>query len=197
MTRVRTMPKPSPIHGVGLFALEDIQSGELIWEPDAQHSLHRPAEVNAMDPIDQWEVRFYGWWSAEEVGWIHYPEDDCRFINHSTTPNTRTDTQTGCVYAYGRIPAGAEITQDYRKFEDPLRGELMPGPDDEEDDRGCLPPGIGIVSRVDSGHALNAGRCSIHGCCKPVEDGGYYAHSFDWVGIRVICKSCGDQIPSF
>lgn len=126
MIHVDCIPKPSPIHGVGLFALKAISSGTLIWTLEAKdRKIVQPSEFNKMDPVTQYLTRFYGWLPTGKGYWI-VPTDISRFINHSVKANTTTEATR--FYAAKDIRAGEEITQDYSKFEY-LRSEVLP--DDE------------------------------------------------------------------
>jgi len=98
--RVRTEILPSPIHGRGLFALEPIAAGTVVWKYDP-----------AVDRIEiEPDPNGYSWrvFSGHVV-----PGDAACFINHSSTPNLSTTPGLSPCVAARDIAAGEEITEDY------------------------------------------------------------------------------------
>ncbi|MCA9351834.1 SET domain-containing protein [Patescibacteria group bacterium] len=114
----KTYLEKSNIHGIGLFAGENIQKGEIIWIPSDLFTLHIPEDkFKGLDISDQDIIRHYGYFHKEMNVW-HFASDNSRFINHSVNPTiVRTKTGDG-VQALVDIVRGDELTQNYSDFED-------------------------------------------------------------------------------
>ncbi len=113
--------KPSPIHGVGLFALRDIPKGTdpFVNSLSDEYVELTQEEMDTLDPQvrklvhdmssledDKYYVHAYGF------NIIH----PLFFINHSKSPNTKTK---GLRYiTIRKIKKGEELTVDYETFND-------------------------------------------------------------------------------
>ncbi|MCX7646336.1 MAG: SET domain-containing protein [Rhodobacteraceae bacterium] len=116
MLLVRTTVRQSEIHGLGLFAEEDIPRGTAIWAfdpvldriiPEADLARY-PAHV--ADYLETYCEYF------PETGVLVLSGDNDRFTNHSDRPNTAVVLPNGPearVIAARDIAAGEEITCDY------------------------------------------------------------------------------------
>lgn len=116
MLTVNTRIAPSTIHGIGLFAAQEIEAGTLVWK----HSL-------SLDPV----------WLKDDVGELCGNEkaamlnycyvnsrgeyvlcgDDARFWNFSETPNcdvTMARRGENPVIAVKKIKRGEEMTISFR-----------------------------------------------------------------------------------
>lgn len=109
---------PSPIHGVGVFAVQDIPKGAgvyLRWE-------HRGLLQTTLSELKP-EVKriIIQRWPPVNDGYpFLHPHEDVNlpsFINHSDDPNY---SQSGD-RALKDIKAGEEITQNYGKYKDSLQ----------------------------------------------------------------------------
>ena len=116
MLLVRTSVRQSPIHGLGVFAEEDIPDGAILWrfEPMLDRVIHEgdlgslPAHL--VDFIEVYSEYF------PELGVLVLSGDNDRFTNHSDDPNTEVVLPNGPeahVRARRAIAAGEEITCDY------------------------------------------------------------------------------------
>lgn len=121
MLLMPTYLAPSPIHGIGCFASESIRKGAIVWigccDFDLKFSFADPVEFVMMTKT----VKFYGFQIAEH-DWI-LPFDNARHMNHSEKPNL-IDGPGGCDIAACDIPAGTELTCDYRTFDMDWRNKL-------------------------------------------------------------------------
>lgn len=121
MLLIKASPKPSSIHGLGLFADEDIPKGTMIWKfsPMLDRELTSD-EFAQLAKGEQDYIHFYGF-QSKKTGKYHLSFDNVKFINHSKTPNTASDvSSTDTEYplvAIRDIGAGEEILQDYGDFE--------------------------------------------------------------------------------
>ncbi|MDP3881956.1 MAG: SET domain-containing protein [Nanoarchaeota archaeon] len=121
MFHVKTSVKPSPIHGLGLFADQNIKKGEIIYEPDpALDLLLTQDEFNQLPPTERSHISHYGYFDKKLKKW-HLAHDDIRFCNHKKASNLTL--KDGKLIAKKDIKKGEELTQDYNEFEE-LRGEL-------------------------------------------------------------------------
>lgn len=100
--KANTFIKPSPIHGLGLFAKVDIAKGEKIVQGLADFDTYR----------DEWIVYVKKW----KIKSFAHNNGYC-MINHSKTPNTLRGKQMEII-ASKNIKAGKEITEDYYKLPD-------------------------------------------------------------------------------
>lgn len=125
MLLISTYVAPSRIEGVGIFAAEDVAAGALIWrlEPGLDR-LFTQEDVETLPAVHRAFVERYGY------PYPHDPEitivelDNGRFMNHSTSPNTRfTDPDAG--FTRVAIAAHEEITCDYSEFDPTF--QMLPG----------------------------------------------------------------------
>lgn len=114
MLRVRTYLCTSPIHGIGLFAAEDIPRGTVIWKFDGLDLVFPPSVLERLDPVAVEQLKNYAYLDPKQGGYV-LCADDGRFMNHADTPNTR-ETETTTVAAED-IKIDDEITCDYRRFD--------------------------------------------------------------------------------
>jgi SET domain-containing protein len=120
MLLVRTRLGPSPIHGLGLFAVDPIPAGTAVWRFTPGFDLDlEPATVDAQPQPFRDALLHYGW---VDPGVDRYLLccDDVRFMNHSDTPNVRPRFEgdpRGADVAIRDIAAGEELTIDYRIVE--------------------------------------------------------------------------------
>lgn len=111
MLTVKTYIAPSTIHGIGLFAEEDIPEGTVIWEFTPQFDvLFTADDLVQLSESAQAHVEKYSYFDAARDAFV-LCGDDARFMNHSRRPNT-TETRTQTI-ARRDIAAGEELTCDY------------------------------------------------------------------------------------
>lgn len=111
---VKTKLAPSPIHGVGVFAIHDIPKGQSLYTniipklynlPHKEFSNLFPTVRNLL--LEEWPQILNG--SA-----FAYPTTRIQaFMNHSTEPNYDAVSDI----TLRAIKSGEEITEDYRKIE--------------------------------------------------------------------------------
>lgn len=123
---VPTRLRPSPRHGLGVFAAAPIEAGTVVWrfEPglDLEFTPDRVAGLPAH--VRRWFDHF-GYRDRRTGLWV-LCFDDARFMNHADDPNTRPDfgidPPRGVDVAATQIAEGEEITSDYATFELQPRG---------------------------------------------------------------------------
>jgi uncharacterized protein len=122
MLMVETELRPSAIHGIGPFLLEPVRAGQLIWRFDSRiDRVFSDAEVGEMPEALQRFLRTYSTLHDGLKMWV-LCGDNGRHFNHSVTPNTRSlGIAFGDDVAAQDLPAGTELTSDYRTICDAMR----------------------------------------------------------------------------
>lgn len=109
-----------PMAGKGLFLVEDCARGRVIIAPDNIHTVWPETKLRQF-PADSIEaessVRWFEDWYSLTPEW----SDEC-YVNHSFTPTALW--HLGFIFAADDLPAGAEVTVDYRLVIG--SGEVMP-----------------------------------------------------------------------
>ena len=118
LNTVKCTIKPSPIHGVGVFALRDIKKGDRCYVvPDRSVDWFSlgVSDLNKFDAVypEIKELILARWPLVASGSKFLSPNYDVRlvaFLNHSDHPNYDQATDT----ALEDIKAGEEIVEDYR-----------------------------------------------------------------------------------
>jgi len=100
--------KPSPIHGLGVFAARNFKAGEVIFDTSELRV------ITDEHPLGEGEQEHHCDWLADGRQ-ILLPEPG-RYINHSCEPTTWKQYRNvvrRCATAFRDIRAGEEITHDY------------------------------------------------------------------------------------
>lgn len=108
-----------PGAGQGLFLEEPVAAGRVITAPDAIERTFRHADISASPEL---RAQFHAsarWFEDRYTISPDWP-DEC-YINHSFTPNGLW--HLGFVFALAELPAGTEITVDYRHLLPPGQAE--------------------------------------------------------------------------
>lgn len=115
MLCVRTVLRPSPIHGLGLFLAEPVRAGQAIWRFDPRiDRSYTPSELDALPEPARSFLETYAVFNAARGLWMACG-DDARFINHAAPANTASDEAAfGTDRAVRDLAVGEEITCDYR-----------------------------------------------------------------------------------
>ncbi len=113
---------PSLIEGLGVYSTEPIRKGDLVWRFDKRFDQLIPmATLDEVDERTRTFIERYGYDMPMYPGFLALDADEGRFMNHCDTPNLDFGhPDTG--YALVDIPAGVELTCDYREF---TAGELV------------------------------------------------------------------------
>jgi len=116
---VKTRLSASPIHGIGVFAIINIDKGEKLYlEPNENPKWYTlpPGSLGKLHPEIK-EIILERWASVIHGSAFHSPNDDqwlILFINHSDNFNYNRQDDT----ALKDIKKGEEITSNYREMED-------------------------------------------------------------------------------
>ena len=112
MLKVKTYIKPSEIHGIGLYAGEDIQAGTVVGKLN-EWDLKIPVE----EVPEELHESFGFYFSLQGEGTFYQTYfDNMRFMNHSDDNNC-VDHDDVCV-AVRSIKKGEELTCDYTLFDE-------------------------------------------------------------------------------
>ena len=117
---VKTRVAASPIHGLGLFALEAIPAGTSLWrfQPGFDHDFS-PEQFAALPPLARDHTRWFCFVS-KATGHVVLSGDHACFINHSMNPNSGARPEAVApVTTVGlrRIGVGEEITCNYFDYD--------------------------------------------------------------------------------
>lgn len=122
MLMVETELRPSAIHGIGVFLLEDVKKGQLIWRFDSRiDRVFSEAELEEMPEQLREFLTTYSTFQEESGLWV-LCGDNGRHFNHSDRPNTISmGIAFGDDIAAEDMPAGTELTTDYNTICDAIR----------------------------------------------------------------------------
>ncbi len=130
MLLVKTRLGLSSIHGIGLFADEDIAKGTRIWEFTPGFDLQIPKDQFYRIPeASRQDFLKYSYTSINNGHFILCC-DDARFFNHSENPNVQDipgsdPMDEGVTIASRNIQRGEELTCDYRLFEAAFSPDML------------------------------------------------------------------------
>ncbi len=99
-----------PFAGKGLFVDEDVARGRVILAPDNIHTVWPEARLRGY-PADSVEVHSSVRWFEDHFSLTPEWSDEC-YVNHSYSPSALW--HLGFVFALTDLPAGTEVTMDYR-----------------------------------------------------------------------------------
>lgn len=111
--------KASDLHGVGLFADQNIKKGELVYTASPLLDLNITQEqFDSLDQKEKDEILWWGFFDEPSQMW-HVDFDVSKFINHSYDATLTQDENHDEAYlvATRDIKAGEELTQNYLEFE--------------------------------------------------------------------------------
>lgn len=119
LPRYRIAASAIPGAGKGLFLEEPVAAGRIITAPDAIERTWSHAEIDA-DPALAAQFHASARWFEDRYTLSPDWPDEC-YINHSFRPNGLW--HLGFVFARAELPAGSEITVDYRHLLPPGQAE--------------------------------------------------------------------------
>lgn len=111
--------KASDLHGIGLFANEDIKKGQLIYTASPLLDLNiTQAQFDSLEQKEKDEILWWGFFDQPSQMW-HVDFDVSKFINHSPSATVAQDKNHDEAYliATRDIQPDEELTQNYLEFE--------------------------------------------------------------------------------
>jgi len=127
MMMVETELRPSPIHGIGTFLLEDVKAGDLVWRFDGRiDHIYTDVEINGMPDGLRRFLNTYCTFHELSGLWV-LCGDNGRHFNHSDEPNTVSlGVAFGDDVAATDLSTGTELTTDYFTICDAVRNRGTP-----------------------------------------------------------------------
>ncbi len=119
MIHIKYKLNTSPYHGVGLFADQDIEKGQLIYTPSPLLDVNiTQEEFDSLDEKEKQEILWWGFFDEPSQKW-HVDFDVTHFINHAYEGSVTQDPEHTDAYlvASRDIKKGEELTQNYLEFE--------------------------------------------------------------------------------
>lgn len=115
MLVVKTKLRKSKIHGLGLFADQNIKKGAVVWKfnPVIDKEVTRK-QLKSLPSIAKKYMLKYSY--LDDNGKFVLCGDDGRFVNHSSHPNCDDETGEETI-ARRNIKKGEEITSNYYSFD--------------------------------------------------------------------------------
>ena len=132
LPRYRIAASRIPGAGQGLFLDEDVRAGRVLVAPDRIEETFALSEVQSRPDAGQALAASVRWFEDRHTVSLDWP-DEC-FVNHSFEPTGLW--HLGFVFAARELPAGTELTVDYRHllaegereaFDDASTGEPIIG----------------------------------------------------------------------
>ena len=122
MMMVETELRESSIHGTGVFLLEPVRRGDIVWRFDSRiDRVYADWELEGMSERLRHFLRVYSTYHQQSGLWV-LCGDNGRHFNHSDQPNTTSmGIGFGDDIAAEDLPVGAELTTDYRTICDSVR----------------------------------------------------------------------------
>jgi len=122
MLLIKATAEPSLIHGIGLFAEEDIAKGTQIWKFSPGLDLEvDPVDFETLSQYEKDFINFYGF-KSKKTNKYHLSFDNVRFINHLEEGNITIDQNVDDVeyplVTLRYIKQREEITQNYFEFDE-------------------------------------------------------------------------------
>lgn len=124
MLVIPTYVERSSIDGLGLFAGQDIEEGDVIWfyDPSTDLVFDKQTFNQIIELLPKDVSERITRWSYTRKGTIVLPADNAKFVNHSNHPNIICNGKYDL--AVRKILKDEEITNDYKQFEeDPNQAE--------------------------------------------------------------------------
>lgn len=114
--------RDAEFEGKGLFSMENILQGTLIWRfrvGDNVTEYDEPAATKHLETLTMPEARDFLDLTYGIGDKLCFIRDDGRFMNHSIQPNCITNMSTGNTYALRDIEPNEQLFEDYARFEHP------------------------------------------------------------------------------
>jgi uncharacterized protein len=127
---VRTNSRPSPIQGLGCFAEEPIQKGQIVWQFDPRLDIRIPlTELSSFPSVLQEHFRTYTYVEIlDDQEIMIYCADLSKHMNHSDSPNLYDSPDNLQEIAIRDIEVGEELTCNYYSFDLRAAEKLNRGP---------------------------------------------------------------------
>lgn len=125
MYLIKVEVKDSVIEGKGVFSIEDIKNGDVVWKFDPSHDkVLSTSEFNELDYATQESFLRVAYLSRITNRWVYPPRGDpAEFTNHSRENNLsalykESISEEPFFFANRDISPGEELTNNYTEFDD-------------------------------------------------------------------------------
>lgn len=117
MLLIETSIGPSKIHGIGLFATQDVRKGKMIWKYEPKLDIsYSHEEFNAFPKHIQDFLYHFSYYEERTDKYV-LCGDNARFFNRSEAANCVGDEGNNTVAARD-ISAGEELTEIYFNYKE-------------------------------------------------------------------------------
>jgi len=115
MLRIKASPAPSSTHGLGLFASQDIYTGQVIWQyhPSFDQVMSKRKFINLCRTLDDDALEHVLSCSYKRNNKYYYLTDNARFINHDEKNYNLVLLDDMTEVALRDIRAGEELLENY------------------------------------------------------------------------------------
>ncbi len=113
MLKIKNYLDKSPIHGMGVFAGENIKKDTIIWT--MVEGFDQALDDDTIRILPRAAKEYIETYGFRQNGFGILSGDNDRFTNHSDTPNARL-AANGDMVAVRDIARGEELTSDYREI---------------------------------------------------------------------------------
>ena len=129
MYLVQIEVKNSPIQGKGVFTLQKITTGEVVWKFDPTHDkVLSVEEFKKLDKTTQTNLKRVAYLSVSSDRYVYPPGDDpAKFTNHDDKCNNlsalinKNISEEPYFIANKDIEIGEELTNNYSEFDESLK----------------------------------------------------------------------------
>lgn len=119
MIHINYTIKRSSVHGIGLFADQDIEKGDLIYTPSPLLDVDiTPHEFESLSQSEKREVAYYGYFHPK-TNKYHVAFDAIRILNHGSHNANITQDENMVMRAARDIKQGEELLQNYLEIYPP------------------------------------------------------------------------------
>jgi SET domain-containing protein len=115
MFYIKTKIDRSKIHGLGLFAMQNVEKGDKIYKHNDNLDLLLTKDKFEILPEKEKKLILHYGYIDKKTGKYRLDHDDIRFVNHSKKPNIGLNIN-GIIVALRDIKKGEELTQNYSEF---------------------------------------------------------------------------------
>ena len=119
MMHIKYKLDTSDKHGIGLFADQDIQKGEVIYTASPLLDVDiTQQQFDSLHEKEKQEILWWGFFDESSQKW-HVDFDVSKFINHSEEGTVTQDKnhQEAYLVTTRDVKSGEELTQNYLEFE--------------------------------------------------------------------------------
>ena len=130
---VKVEVRDSEIDGKGVFTLQDISKGDVVWKFDLSHDqVMSPEAFSKLSENEKEKLLRVAYLSRRTKQWVYPPAGDAaEFTNHSKENNLSVMynpdiSEEPIFFANRNISSGEELTNNYNDFDDLTERDTKP-----------------------------------------------------------------------